>query len=223
MRRIQIWGGLAAIVCAATYIFGFALLTTLLAESGYGSDAADPASIVTFIVENTGLMIVWNMAIYVVNGLALAALATALAVHFRPHIHGLAQMVQTFGALWATLVVGAGMVANVGIADVVAKYQTDPTDAVRMWEMVSTIENGLGGGNEIAGGVWAMVIAAAILASGLFSRALAGLSVLIGISGLLSVIPTLGEAPGAIFGLGYIVWFIWIGVALLRDVETNDS
>jgi Domain of unknown function (DUF4386) len=210
-------GAAAALLDAATYIFGFVLLTTLLAPSGYGTEGADSAQIVAFLAENSALMIVWNLAIYVVNGLALALLAVALWHRFRRAAPGLAQVVLTFGALWATLVVGAGMVANVGLAEVVARYATDPDEAVRMWEIVDMVENGLGGGNEIAGGVWAILVAAAALVTGLFSRWFGWFSLVIGVAGLLTVVPPLRDVAGALFGLGYIVWFVWVGIALLRS------
>ncbi|WP_342077085.1 hypothetical protein [Yoonia sp. SS1-5] len=217
MKDPRFWGGTAAFVCAGTYIFGFVVLLTLLAPSGYGANDADPAAIAAFIAENTGLMIIWNLAIYVVNGLALAALAVTLGMYFAGTSPHLAQMVRSFGMLWATLVVGAGMVANVGIAAVAEKFATAPDDAVRIWEVISLVENGLGGGNEIAGSVWAILIAIAAMALPRPPRALALFSVVIGVSGLLTIIPQTGELPGAIFGLGYIVWFIWVGILLIRD------
>ncbi len=109
------------------------------------------------------------------------------------------------------------MVANVGLAEVVARYATDPDEAVRMWEIVDMVENGLGGGNEIAGGVWAILVAAAALVTGLFSRWFGWFSLVIGDAGLLTVVPPLRDVAGALFGLGYIVWFVWVGIALLRS------
>lgn len=143
MRDLKNWGGLAALICAATYIFGFVILLTLLAPSGYGMAQINAAEVVVFIVENTGLILTWNFAIYVINGLALAALAVALGAYFAPHAPGIAQMVQTFGALWATLVVGAGMVANVGIAGMTVKHTTNAVEAVQMWELVSWLKTDL--------------------------------------------------------------------------------
>lgn len=213
MKDLRTWGALAALVDAASYIFGFVLLLTLLAPSGYGSDGA---ASVSFLAAHSGLMITWNLAIYVLNGLALALLAVALAGHFRPVAPGLAQAVVTFGALWATLVVGAGMVANVGLTAVVARHANDPTEAAQIWEIVHLVENGLGGGNEIAGGTWALIVGAGALATGLLSRPFGWFSVLIGASGLATIVPGLREAAGALFGLGYIVWFVWVGLALWR-------
>jgi len=118
-HEFQKWGGIAALICAASYLFGFALLLTLLAPSDYGTDTAQPEVIVGFIVRNIGLMTLWNMVIYVVNGLALAVLAVLLGAVFAPATPHLAQVIRTIGAIWATLGVGAGMVANVGNAAVV--------------------------------------------------------------------------------------------------------
>ena len=59
------------------------------------------------------------------------------------------------------------------------------------------------------------------------SRALNLLGLAAGVAGLVTVIPVL-EAVGAVFGVGLIVWFVWIGVILLQngagrpaDVETR--
>ncbi|WP_298434810.1 hypothetical protein [uncultured Jannaschia sp.] len=41
-------GGFAALVCALTYIVGFALRVTVLAPLGYGTDAVDAVAVTTF-------------------------------------------------------------------------------------------------------------------------------------------------------------------------------
>ena len=217
MSTLQKWGVLSAFMGAATYIFGFALLTTLLAPSGYGMDDADPAKIVAFIVDNQGLMSLWNLTIYVVNGAFLVVLAIVLFDRFKPHAPALAQAAMSFGAIWATLIIGAGMVANVGNAAVAARYGSDPQQAVAMWEIFYNVEIGLGGGNEIVGGIWALVLGTAMLKTGLLPRLLAWFSLVIGIAGLSTVLPFAAEAGAAVFGLGYIVWFVWVGIAFMRS------
>lgn len=47
-------------------------------------------------------------------------------------------------------------------------------------------------------------------------RALNYLGVVIGVLGLLTVVPAL-EVLGAVFGLGLIVWFVWLGIVMLRS------
>ena len=216
MSSLRKWGALSAFMGAATYLFGFALLGTVLAPSGYGMDDADPAGIVAFIVDNQGLMSLWNLSIYVVNGAFLAILAVAFADRFKPHAPALAQTGLVFGTIWATLIIGAGMLANVGNAAVAARYGADPQQAVLMWEIFYNIEIGLGGGNEIVGGIWALVLGTAMLTTGLLPRLLGWFSLVIGLAGLTTVLPAASDIGGAIFGLGYIVWFIWVGVVFLR-------
>lgn len=76
---------------------------------------------------------------------------------------------------------------------------------------------GLGGGNEIVGGLWVLLVSSAALRAGGLPRALNYLGVVIGVAGLLTVVPALGELGGAIFGLGSIAWFVWLGIVMLRE------
>ena len=76
--------------------------------------------------------------------------------------------------------------------------------------------DGLGGGIEVVGGLWVLLVSwAALWARGL-PRALNYLGMVIGVSGLLTVVPVL-EVLGAVFGLGLIVWFAWLGIVMLRS------
>ncbi|MEL6838622.1 MAG: DUF4386 family protein [Pseudomonadota bacterium] len=213
---LQRAGGIAALICAATYVFGFVLMLSVLLPNGFGASDPDPAQILGFLADHRGLMTLWYLSIYVVNGIFLLVLAIALFDLFRPDIPGLAQVTLGFGTLWATLVIGAGMVANVGLADVLLLNQTDPDRAAEVWQMVNTIENGLGGGNEIVGGVWVLLLGVAGLLAGAVSKPLSILGIVIGVAGLSTVLPALSEPMGAVFGLGFIAWFAWVGVALLR-------
>jgi hypothetical protein len=87
---------------------------------------------------------------------------------------------------------------------------------------------GLGGGNEIIGGVWVLLIGWAALRTGGLPRALNYLGIVAGVSGILTVIPVLEvlgavEVLGLIFGLGFIVWFIWVGIVMLRSSSSITS
>ena len=45
--------------------------------------------------------------------------------------------------------------------------------------------------------------------------------VLTGLGGLATVVPALGDAAGALFGLGAIAWFLAIGATLLWQAEAE--
>lgn len=201
-------GGIAALMCAATYVVGFALLLTVLAPLGYGSASVNPASVVAFIDTAAGALIAWNSVIYLVNGFALAVLAVALGHRVTG---GMAAISQGFGLIWATLVIGAGMIANVAVERAAQLYPLDPTGAAELWATLHAVELGLGGGNEIAGGLW---ITVASLTG--FPRVMSAIGVATGLCGLATLFPALGDAAGALFGLGAIVWFLGAGAHLVR-------
>ena len=162
-------GGLAALTCAATYLIGFALLVTLLAPLGYGTAEIDADAVVVFIDARPGVMIAWNTVIYVMNALALAVLVVALAERLAP-LPGWAAATRAFGLIWAALVLGAGMIANVAVERAAHLYPTDPRAAAELWSLLHAVELGLGGGNEIAGGAWVAGVSVAALRAGLLPR-----------------------------------------------------
>lgn len=210
-------GGLAALICAATYLVGFALLAVYLAPMGYGTTDIDPNAVVAFIHERPGIMLAWNTTIYVVNALALAVLVVALRAHLKDAAQGLGDVTLALGILWAALVLGAGMVANLAVEQAAHMFLTNPVAAAERWHILHAVELGLGGGNEIAGGVWILAVSLAARQSFLLPRATLWLGGVVGASGLATVISPVGDALGAVFGLGAIVWFIAIGWTLTRS------
>lgn len=214
-------GGIAALICAATYMVGFALLLTLLAPLGYGTDTIDPVAVVSFTADNPGLMIAWNSTIYIVNALALVLLVLAVHARLVNVTPGWAEATRGFGLIWAALVLGAGMIANVSVEEVARLAEIDPAAAAQSWALLHAVELGLGGGNEIAGGVWMLCVGLAALSGATLPRLTALLAVLVGGAGLLTVVPAIGEATGAIFGLGAILWFGLVGLSLLRHSRTG--
>jgi len=49
-----------------------------------------------------------------------------------------------------------------------------------------------------------------------FPRVLNYLGVAVGVAGIISIVPALAELFIYIFALGQIVWFIWLGIVMLR-------
>ncbi|MGA7758441.1 MAG: hypothetical protein WCA57_11425 [Ilumatobacteraceae bacterium] len=58
----------------------------------------------------------------------------------------------------AGLAIAAGMVSNIAIGTVTDLNDTDPAAAETVWSALDSVQNGLGGGNEIAGGVWILLV-----------------------------------------------------------------
>jgi hypothetical protein len=111
-------GGLAALTCAATYVFGFVFLVTVFAPLGFGTGEIDVPAVVANIAERPGVMITFNTTIYVLNALALAVLVVALHRRIASSLPDAAALTGALGLIWATLVLGAGMIANVTVEHV---------------------------------------------------------------------------------------------------------
>ena len=93
---------------------------------------------------------------------------------------------------------------------------TNPQQAATVWLAIGSIFNGLGGGVEVVGGIWVILLSVAGLRGGYFGRGLHYLGYLVGAAGVVSVIPAAAEVSASIFGLTQIVWFAWLGIAMLR-------
>lgn len=212
-------GGVAAIVQALCYVLGFALLATAMNPGD--TDGWTQEQKLEFILERESLFVLWNIVIYVVFGAALVVLAVVLHRLLQP-VASLAVAIGTpFGLIWAGLVVASGMVANVGLARVSAAYEAGAESAAQTWTVVGIVQDGLGGGVEVVGGIWVIFVSlAALRAKAVIPKAVNVLGLVVGICGIVTIVPALSDI-GALFGLLQIVWFVGIGAVLLRAKDTR--
>ena len=68
---------------------------------------------------------------------------------------------------------------------------------------------------EVVGGIWILLVTWAALLAGRHSRALNYLGVVVGMAGVLTVVPAL-EVLGIGFRLGEIVWVVWLVIVWFR-------
>lgn len=213
MNEYQKIGGVSGLIASATYVVGFLLFGTVLATL---AGDVDPGGAVAFLVDNQVMVYIANLIIYVINGVFLVVLVLALYERLKTGSFALAQTAAAFGIIWATLVLASGMLIIKDLGVVVDVYGKDPAQAETVWLALSAVENGIGGGVEIVGGLWVLLLSWAALRTGELPRILNYLGLVIGVAGILTVVPAL-EAVGAVFGLGLIVWFAWVGIVLLRS------
>ncbi len=127
------------------------------------------------------------------------------------------QVATAIGIIWAGSLVASGMVSNAGIAPVVALYGKDPAQAALAWLGIESVASGLGNGNgEILGGLFTLLVSWAALRFGELPKFLNYLGVLVGLVGIISTIPGLSDLVG-IFGMSQLVWFVWLGIIMLRS------
>lgn len=219
--NLQKMGGVSALIAAATFMFGFVLFFTLLIPVGYFDTDTDPIEKVAFLVDNQSIMYLFNLIIYVVFGVMLVVLALALYERLKGRTPALAQIATSFGLIWAVLVIASGMVANVGASVVIALYGENVAQAASAWIALDIVVRGLGGGNEIVGGLWVLLVSWAALRAGVLPRGLNCLGVVVGVAGIITTIPVVAalEVFGAIFGLCLIVWFVWLGIIIMRSCQ----
>ncbi len=211
MNNLQKLGGVAALIQAATFVVGLGLFVTLLDPAG----DLEPVQQVAFLIDNQAIAYIGHLFIYVVAGVFLVVLALALYERLKAGSPAMVQTATAFGLIWAGMVIAAGMVFNIGLGTVVDLYGKDPAQAATVWLAIESVFDGLEGGNVIFGSLWTLLVSWAALRGGGLPKALNYLGVVIGVAGLLTVVPAL-EVLFFVFGPGSIVWFIWLGIVMLR-------
>lgn len=214
-RDLQRAGGVAALIEGATYIVGIGVMTAYLAPRGFLEAQGDPAASLTVLLDNQVVMFVWYLLIYLVAGAALVVLSLGIHDRLRHATPALAQVTTAFGLIWSGVVLASGMVALVGQRAAVELAATDRSEAVSTWSAVSTVQTALGGGTEIIGAIWIILLSVAALRGRTLSRSLAFLGIAVGVAGTCTLIPQVADA-GAVFGIGFIAWYLWAGRTLLR-------
>lgn len=211
MNDLQKLGGVAALVNAAAYVVGIGLALTLLAPVLDSS----PEQYLTFLADHQVLLYVWHLIIYLLAGVFMVPLVLAVHERLKAGSPALMQVATAFGLIWTVTVIGSGMIITNNLGVVANLFAEDPAQAATVFTALSTVEEGLGGAIELPGGLWVLLISWAALRTGEFPKLLNYLGVVIGVAGLLTVVPVLHEA-GTVFGLGFIVWFVWAGIIMLR-------
>ena len=212
-------GAIGALVAAATFVFGIALFITSLSD--YTDTDATAAESVEFLVGHQSTLFAWYLVIFLVFGVAIIPLARALHQRLADISPQLADIGAIFAYIWAGLMFATGMISNIGITAVADLDETDPEAAEALWSSIDTVTNGLGGGNELVGGMWILLVSLAAWGTKRLPTGLNVLGIISAAAGLITLVPGLSDV-GMIFGLGSIAWFAWTGIVLLRSEKTGE-
>ena len=214
MKTLQKFGGFAALYLAVANLVGMVLFLVVL---DYLS-ITDPAQKVALNVDKHTVIFATNLLMYVFFGLFLIVLSLALYDRLKSGAPALMQVATAIGLIWAGALIVSGMVANAGLAVIVPLYAKDPAQAALTWQGIEAVVHGLGFGNgDILGGLLTLLVSLAALRAGGLPRGLNILGLLVGAVGILSIIPGLTELMAGIFGLGLIIWEVWLGIVLLHS------
>jgi hypothetical protein len=216
MKNLQKMGGVAALYAGAAYIVGILGFLILV---GWPDD---PAEQVDVLVDNKVVLHILYVIVYQLWAIFLVVLTLSLYERLKGGAPAMMQVVTAIGIIWATLVVASGMIFNIGMDRVVDLFSSDPAQATTVWRGIESVSNAIGGGNEFIGGVWMLIISVVALQTRGLAKPLNYLGIVVGAAGIVSALPELADA-GLVFGLLQIVWFIWLGIVLLRDSQSQQG
>ncbi len=211
MNDLQKMGGIAALYAGAAYVVGMVFFLSIVDVAS----VVDPIEKIALMGDNLNSLYFMHIIIYVVWGVFMVLLSLALFERLKASSPAIVQMATVFGVMWACVIIVAGLIYNSGMVTVVEISAKDAAQAATVWLAVDSVYAGMGGSSEVLGGLWILLISWAALRSGDLPRVLNYLGALVGVAGIVSVVPALAEIFIFIFALGQIVWFIWLGTIML--------
>lgn len=171
---------------------------------------------VAYVADHQSLIALANIIGYLVfGGLLLIAVQ---AMHRRFSVTGsdMLNSAGAFGLIWVVLMMCSGMTALVGMDTMVTLHGKGSAHAESLFVSYTTLVNALGGGIELVGGLWVLLLSICGLRHGLLAKGLHVLGLMVGVLGICTVYQGIPEFKDA-FGLSQVIWFIWMGIALLRS------
>ncbi|PWK46346.1 DUF4386 family protein [Pleionea mediterranea] len=217
MKSLQKLAGVSAISEGLIYIVAFVYFGAFWSYPIDGS----PLEKMTHLAENQLIFSMIYFLMYVVFGVLLAVLVIGMYEKLKHTSNPVVTIGSLFGVIWIGLVIASGMISNIGLAHAIDLMDANPDKAFDMWMIVSVITESIGGGNELVGGLWVLLISVAAIQADWLPRKLNYLGLLVGIAGIATIYPD--ELFTEIFGVSQIVWFIWLGLFLLTQESENKS
>ena len=211
------FGGLAAIGMALCYITVAVIFFGMLSMP----QGLDTAGKIQYL-QQQHLLVASGYGIgYLVFGVLLAIVLQALQQVFANTSSVTAALAERFGNVWLVLMLASGMVALIGLQMVFRLMETDSQQALALYNTRNLLTESLGGGIELVGGLWVLLLSIAGLQQQRFAKALHLLGLVVGSLGILTVLHTVPYLKDT-FGISQLIWFIWLGITLLR-ANTDEA
>lgn len=215
MNNLQKAAGVSAIAEALIYIVAFVYFGAFWAYPSEGTASEKMA----YLAENQLVFSMMYFLIYAVFGVFLAVLVVGVYEKLKPANNPIVKVGSVFGVVWVVLVIASGMLANIGLSHAINLIDLSADKAFDMWRIISVLIESLGGGNELVGGLWVLLVSIAALKAEAFSRGLNYLGIIVGVSGIATIYPD--EIFTEIFGITQIIWFVWLGIAMLGQSNAD--
>lgn len=210
MNTYQKAGGLAALAHAFAYLVGIIIAITLI----FPILNSNPDGYFKFVRENAVLVHIWILITYWGSAASVVFMALALFHRLNSRSPLMVQTATVFGLIWAGLIIAS---ANLMLNDfrvITSLFTQDPSLTPTAWKILEAVENGIISGNELVGSLWVSLVSLAALRQSGLIRPLAMLGVALGVVGWVTLVY---PEVCFVFGLGMVVWSIWLGIVLLRE------
>ena len=218
MRNLQKMGGVTALIHSAAYLVGIGMYLTVLSPI---LDAT-PDQYVALLADYQSTMYIWIFIAYLVSGFCRIVVSLALHEQLKASSPAMMQTATVIGFIWAGLIIASGNIMLHGFGQVADIYRQNPAQAETVWLALTIVENGIVSAHELTGGVWILLLSWVAYRAGTLPRSLNVFGLIIGLAGIISIVPPLAEIAVTIFGLSMIVWFAWLGIVLLRRSPTVE-
>ncbi|MBT3888133.1 MAG: hypothetical protein HOF66_02485, partial [Nitrosomonadaceae bacterium] len=154
MKNLQKLAGFSAISEGLIYIVAFVYFGAFWSYPVDGS----PTEKMTYLADNQLLFSIIYFLMYVVFGVLLAVLVIGLHERLKHTNNPVVTLGSLFGVIWVGLVITSGMISNIGLDYAIGLMDANPEKALDIWIIVSVITESIGGGNELVGGLWVLLI-----------------------------------------------------------------
>lgn len=225
--HLQKWGGIAAITEALTYIFGFVLFFGILDAS----ELQTPEQYLAFFIDNRDTYFLGYLVVGILFSFALVVLVQAIYQRFKDASPELMKFTAVVGYIWVCIVLASSFIFLTSIGAIAKYYAQDPAQALTINRTINIVVDALGGGIELVGAIWVLAISYVGLKAKILSRFLHYWGVLVGVAGVLTLFSGLSflaknpffDVTTAIFGLGQILWFLVLGVLMIKEAPNTSS
>jgi len=159
MNSLRKAGAISALLMAFIYLLGFAMYMSVL-DPGR---TLTPDESIKFLNENRLIVMPTMFVLYVLAGINLIILVQSLAAEVKKRAPWQSQTALIIGSIWCAMLIVAGFVYLTGMQAVFSHNTENAEQASTLWLMVKTVFESLGGGNELIGGVWTVLISCLLL------------------------------------------------------------
>ena len=218
---LQNAGGISALVASATYLFAFVMLLTTLAPMN--DSALSFEEYLNVLEENKPLVFIWHFSMYLINGVCLIILSLALYERIKSGAPVIIRTATVLGLTWASFVFLSGFLVIHGTEAFITLNGTDPVQAEILKKTIETITLSIDHSDKFLGCLWVGLVSIAGLKTGTLPKMLNIFGIIISISGFIgNFLPELMAISFA-FGIGAMLWWLFLGVIMLRNQVLPDS